>query len=151
MAVAGAIVLVLTLVVAELIKRADHLALLLTVAAAAAVALICGVEAAPDAPIARLLAWGPIEYLGRISYGWYLYHLPVIEVVEHYFHGPLAVAVVIEFGLTTGCSLLSYYMVETPFYRLKDRFQAVSAATASTSMANPRLDKSAKFSGRSPD
>src|SRR6185312_734191 len=35
-----------------------------------------------NGPIIRLLEWSPIRYLGRVSYGLYLYHWPVLAAVE---------------------------------------------------------------------
>ena len=67
----------------------------------------------------------PLQLLGEISYGVFLWHLVVLEAVVRsldlpLFHGSW----VLVFGLTYGCSLLvataSYLLVERPCLRLKD-------------------------------
>ncbi len=45
----------------------------------ATVAVVAGLEAAPSSPGARLLSWRPVVYLGTISYGLYLWHIPCAE------------------------------------------------------------------------
>ena len=40
----------------------------------------------PDGPVARLLAIGPLRWLGRISYSLYLWHWPVIVLLTHAEH-----------------------------------------------------------------
>lgn len=40
--------------------------------------LLLAVPAAPGAPVARLLALPPLQWLGRLSYGWYLWHWPLL-------------------------------------------------------------------------
>jgi peptidoglycan/LPS O-acetylase OafA/YrhL len=71
------------------------------------------------------LRFGPLVHVGKISYGLYLYHLFVVPPTQ---------ALVARLGLprilTTSLQLcvllvvanLSWYLVEQPFLRLKDRF-----------------------------
>ena len=70
------------------------------------------------------LAFGPVAYLGRISYGLYVYHLLVLErgwmsyVPESYlFPEPYG-----ALGLTIAISALSWRFFERPINRLKDRW-----------------------------
>jgi peptidoglycan/LPS O-acetylase OafA/YrhL len=66
--------------------------------------------------------------LGRLSYGLYLYHIPVVEWLglrEMGWKAPGETAVAV--GVTFAAAILSYYLVERPFLRLKDRLQAGSA------------------------
>jgi peptidoglycan/LPS O-acetylase OafA/YrhL len=63
----------------------------------------------------RPLEWGPLVGLGRISYGVYLWHFPLVyaisETVSPWVRVPLLVI------LTLAISLASYYLVELPFLR----------------------------------
>jgi peptidoglycan/LPS O-acetylase OafA/YrhL len=70
----------------------------------------------------KLLASPPLVWIGRLSYGLYLWHFPIIEKAGAWtslgqFRIPLA------FLLTFGAATLSFYLVERPFLRLKSRFE----------------------------
>lgn len=63
---------------------------------------------------ARLLATSIPVYLGKISYGTYLWHWPIILVLRELLTvGPNAVAV-LAFALSTGLAALSYQVFEMP-------------------------------------
>jgi peptidoglycan/LPS O-acetylase OafA/YrhL len=69
----------------------------------------------------------PIRYLGKISYGLYVYHQFVMLSVaqtEKYWDGTLAKMVrgVVELLITIAIASLSYEYFEKPFLRLKERF-----------------------------
>ena len=69
-----------------------------------------------------ILAHPVLVYLGKISYGLYLFHLPGL----HLFAGlwwPLGA--VLALALTTGVAALSYRYLERPFLTLKQRFTHV--------------------------
>ncbi|AQP47556.1 hypothetical protein BW730_08700 [Tessaracoccus aquimaris] len=77
-------------------------------------ALVCG----PGTLVERALAWGPMAYLGRISYGLYLWHWPWavwmgIAHVEHFQPARAAVAL----AGTVVTSVASYHLVEQPIRR----------------------------------
>lgn len=74
----------------------------------------------------RALRSRPLTYIGRISYGIYLYHFPIFVLLgitasrewekAPQWKGWLALA------LTFGMASASYYLIEAPILRLKDRF-----------------------------
>jgi peptidoglycan/LPS O-acetylase OafA/YrhL len=96
----------------------------LAVAIAAAV-VILSVEKSPRGMMARALSWRPLAWVGRISYGLYLWHWPAIlftptllvmlfggrglAIVEH--RAGLDAIVV---AVTLLCTVVSYYFVEQP-------------------------------------
>lgn len=76
--------------------------------------LVCTLVAAITFPRPGLAAFKPFLFLGQISYGIYLWHLPVLLILQRRFdlHGlPLMVAVL---GLTLGLAALSWLWLEKP-------------------------------------
>jgi peptidoglycan/LPS O-acetylase OafA/YrhL len=66
-------------------------------------------------PSLSLLSWPGIVWIGRMSYGWYLWHYPVIRVVRSLgVHAPLHV-LAIGGGVSLALAALSYYTVERYF------------------------------------
>ena len=69
-----------------------------------------------------LLASPPLVWIGRLSYGLYLWHFPIIQKIGGWtklglWRVPLA------FLLTFAVATLSFYLVEQPFLRLKSQFK----------------------------
>lgn len=76
----------------------------------------------------RFLDWKPLQYLGKISYGLYVYHFPVIWITGQAFkqvqfggYSTLGLATFSLLGTVVVASI-SYYFLEKPFLQLKDRF-----------------------------
>lgn len=72
--------------------------------------------------IKRLLTFKPLVWTGSISYGIYLWHDPVFEVMRSYGFSKLSILVlgsIITFAISTA----SYYIMEKPVLRLKKRLQ----------------------------
>jgi peptidoglycan/LPS O-acetylase OafA/YrhL len=75
----------------------------------------------------------PVVYLGKISYGLYVYHgmcLPVAfgvtgRILHRWDHLNPVMLYSITLPLTILCAVVSYRFFETPFLRLKDRFAVV--------------------------
>jgi len=70
----------------------------------------------------------PFNYLGKISYGLYMYHLVVMFLMTRWVDfGDLLVYLgillyfVISFGLTVGIASLSYYFIESKLLSLKPK------------------------------
>jgi peptidoglycan/LPS O-acetylase OafA/YrhL len=65
------------------------------------------------------LSWGPLRYVGRISYGLYLYSMPIFILAksEKLPHVPTIVLIPVVFVVAG----LSYEFVEKPCLRLKSR------------------------------
>ena len=84
-------------------------------AALAASAVLLSVSCAQYSPVARLLSFRPFTFIGRISYGMYLWHFPLFTFINEQRTGlspwPLFVVRVIP---TIGVAILSFYLVERP-------------------------------------
>ena len=73
----------------------------------------------------RVLELAPLRWCGRISYGLYLWHIPVYVVVQRAFTG-LAPGpkTVLALGATFAVTLASWRFVEQPFLGWKDRLES---------------------------
>lgn len=61
----------------------------------------------------RALAWGPLRWLGRVSYSLYLYGLLIQVVVFRSLpHAPYALNAALTVGAAFGAAQLSYHFVE---------------------------------------
>lgn len=87
------------------------------VATVAGVLLLLGVTSGDRTPVARLLARPVAVHLGRISYGTYLWHWPVILVLGAVLDVPPVVLAALAAGLATGLAALSYDVLEMPVRR----------------------------------
>ncbi len=80
-------------------------------------------------------AMRPFIYLGKISYGLYLYHILFAVMVRGMFSGHDGVAyklirTSLSLGLTIVTASASYAWLEKPFLRLKERFTFVQSRAA---------------------
>lgn len=87
--------------------------------AGAAAAAIGGVVLAPKTPVSRLLSLPWPRYLGQISYGTYMWHWPVIMVLDRVFTVRPFVLAVVAGTVATGLAALSSHLIETPIRRAK--------------------------------
>jgi peptidoglycan/LPS O-acetylase OafA/YrhL len=119
------VVLVVLLLLARNDARVTYSALL-TLASAAAAILLLGVTRSQSGLRMWVLENATLGWIGRISYGLYLWHDPI------FFHmlsesrmtrvgiiGPMVL--VVRFALTFGIAAVSYYLIERPCLRLKNR------------------------------
>jgi peptidoglycan/LPS O-acetylase OafA/YrhL len=103
-------------------------------AMAVAIAVVVGAVISDAWLPARLLQVWPLVLVGRVSYGLYLWHLPIFEVVYRYggdWGAPVRVAVgLVASGVATAAS---WKLVESPLRTYRRRDRARHATPASTS------------------
>jgi peptidoglycan/LPS O-acetylase OafA/YrhL len=70
----------------------------------------------------HLFEFKPFVMLGLISYGVYLWHLPILFAIRYYGpHWNDVLKVVVALSATLGVSIASWFLVERPFMRMKSR------------------------------
>jgi peptidoglycan/LPS O-acetylase OafA/YrhL len=102
-------------------------------AAALVIECICG------SPLLLVLEWAPLRHLGRVSYGFYVWHVASLLLFAHIFNylhltswsQPLGLLLILGFlAFNTLISTLSFHLLERPAMLLKDRlFQKEPRAT----------------------
>jgi peptidoglycan/LPS O-acetylase OafA/YrhL len=95
-------------------------------------ALVASLYHGPADPVSRSLSIRSVVYLGKISYGIYLYHMICqalvwdvkIAALDALPRGPrYLVRLAMFVGLSVGMASLSYHFLERPFLSLKERFR----------------------------
>ena len=93
---------------------------------------------APRALPQRVLAWAPLAWLGLISYGVYLWHFTVaqllilpesphdfdaagLDLVNRIPQGATPIALVLTLAVSCAIAAASYRFIELPFLRRKER------------------------------
>ena len=81
--------------------------------------VIVGVTKAPAGIPSRILSVRPLTFIGRISYGLYLWHWPVILVLNNARTGLQDYRLfALRFVVTFVIAVLSWYLVETPIRQM---------------------------------
>ncbi len=81
----------------------------------ATVGVLVSVVTAPNGPLAVVLGWAPIRFVGRISYGLYLWHYPLFIWLDHAHTGLSGLHLLAVRVLTTlAVATASFYLVERP-------------------------------------
>jgi peptidoglycan/LPS O-acetylase OafA/YrhL len=95
----------------------------------------------------RLLEWRPLRYLGRISYGLYVYHFPIVwfslRIVDLGVSPPLLqpLSMLIALATTILIASLSFHFMERPITNLKDRFFSLRPAETRGNASNLAVEK----------
>jgi peptidoglycan/LPS O-acetylase OafA/YrhL len=71
--------------------------------------------------LTRILESPPIRYCGRISYGLYLYHWPILVLVDSVADLKIGAKSALTIGATFVVATLSYHWLERPILNAKDR------------------------------
>lgn len=90
---------------------------------------LAGIVLSPRSAASTLLAWPPLRWAGTRSYGLYLYHFPVLQVLRHHIDvGPEWARMLIGIVATIIMAEASFRWLEAPFLRLKDRLGGHAAS-----------------------
>jgi peptidoglycan/LPS O-acetylase OafA/YrhL len=98
-----------------------------------AVLVVTGVVLAPGSRVAGALSWPALTWVGRRSYGLYLYHFPIISVFLHQVPYPAGRTgrAAAGMALSVLVAAASYRWLEQPFLRLKSLIADRSVPTSS--------------------
>jgi peptidoglycan/LPS O-acetylase OafA/YrhL len=116
-----------------------------TVMAMASGTLLLAIFLQPQCWIARLLAARPLVHLGRISYGVYLFHTPLLTALEVKLHFStqyieparyFPMLGLLVFG-SIGVAALHYYLVERRFLAMRGTRPFLANLRAAASAAHP--------------
>ena len=93
----------------------------------------------PNTWVARILAHPAIVFVGLISYSLYLWNPFAMLIARNLATGTVGRALHLFVGLilTFGFALASYYLIERPGLRLKDRFEVNRSVSGAPSPAGP--------------
>jgi len=81
--------------------------------------------------LSRCFEFAPLVWIGKISYGLYLWHFPIFEAFRKLFEGKTSPVFYKVAGIvvTVLVATASYYFLEQPFLKLKRRFDTKDATS----------------------
>ena len=94
-----------------------------------------------NSPVVRILSWRPVTYVGQISYGLYLFHLPVIYWLGQWYAKGSVALILLASVLTLALSMVSWYLIEKPINRHKHRFQSAAVPAVPSSDDDATLER----------
>ena len=107
----------------------------LTLFALVAAWLLIACLGSPPGFFFEALRSAPFQYIGRISYGVYLWHALISSLLgNHYGFKPMYVSLIVP-PVTLIMASASYFLVEKPFLQLKDKFEPAAKSIATTTYA----------------
>jgi peptidoglycan/LPS O-acetylase OafA/YrhL len=97
-----------------------------TVIATCAAWLLVACLNEPKGLFFSLLRSAPIQYCGRISYGIYLWHAMMASLLSNsrYHFSPLLISLIVP-PVTLIIATASFFLIEKPFLKLKERFEPI--------------------------
>jgi len=93
-------------------------------------ALIILLLETPPEPLNRMLEFRPLVWIGRISYGLYLWHIPTFYLCSTMFPRASLMRLGLQVFLTFVIAGFSYYVIELPFLKLKEGFKTATPANS---------------------
>jgi peptidoglycan/LPS O-acetylase OafA/YrhL len=126
---------------ATLIQKLLYWDVRLPIFTLAVAALIITLSATPTGITARILSFTPIAFIGRISYSLYLWHIAAFAFAL-WFGWQIHPMVPIEMELSQYFwaivfAAVSFYFIETPFLKMKNRYTPTSTAFPSSLASSP--------------
>ena len=104
----------------------------LPLVALASAALVLGLQ--HQGPLRRLLEIEGIVWVGKVSYGLYLFHWPIFVLVHpDRFDWPSPLLFVVRLVLTLAVTTMSYELIEQPIRAYRGRGPRITFATAAAS------------------
>lgn len=120
-------VLILTITLLTLTSRFLYFLGIPIIAFCAAWLILATLVGKPQSLLRQLLRWSPLTYCGQISYGFYLWHFPILIIVANYVShqnfGQLKTLAITAI-LTLLIASASYHLLELPALRLRGKFQS---------------------------
>lgn len=88
----------------------------------------------------KWLSFAPVVFLGKISYGLYVYHLlgiylgfmvvKKLTILAGIFHSNNLAFFIVSLCITVAAAIGSYQLIEKPFLKYKKRFEIIASRPA---------------------
>src|SRR5262249_18355689 len=88
----------------------------------AAAVIIYSLVTGPRTICHQILSFRPLVWIGKVSYGLYLWHFPIFSRLQG-THAPEAIKTFAMFASAFIAAAVSYHLVEKRFLKLKDHFK----------------------------